>query len=236
MLKDLESVDKRRERSSKNAKAAGKPGELAKAELAALDKVKAGLDGGTPVRMQTLSEEDRALLGDLFLLTDKKVLYIANIDESQVGKPDDPGVKAVEELAKAEGAPAVAICAKVECEIAELPAAERQEFLASVGLAEPGLNALVRAAYEMLGLATYFTAGEDECRAWTIKRGWKAPQAAGVIHTDFERGFIKADVMRIEDLLTMKTEAAVREKGQLRMEGREYVVQDGDVMHFRFNV
>jgi GTP-binding protein YchF len=236
MLKDLESIEKRRERTMKNAKTPGKPGELAKQELAVLDRVKAGLDAGTPVRMQKLGAEEKAVLGDLFLLTDKPVLYIANVDEAQVGAADEPRVRAVEEMAAAEGAKAVALCGKVEAELAELAAEDRREFLAGLGLEEPGLNRLVRAAYDELGLISYFTAGEDECRAWTVHVGASAPQAAGVIHTDFEKGFIKAEVMRIEDLLALGSEQAVKEKGLMRIEGKEYVVKDGDVMHFRFNV
>jgi ribosome-binding ATPase len=237
MLKDLDSVEKRRERAMKNAKAPGKPGELAKAELAALDRAKAGLEAGTPIRAQRLSDDDRALLADLFLLTSKPVLYIANVDESQLGKEaTDPSIQAVKALAEGEGAGMVEISGKVEAELAALAPGEREEYLASLGLEEPGLDRLVHAGYRLLGLLTYFTAGEDECRAWTVKKGAHAPQAAGVIHSDFEKGFIKAEVIRIEDLLELKTEAACREKGKLRIEGKEYVVQDGDVMHFRFNV
>ncbi len=237
MLKDLESVEKRRERTAKNAKGVGKPGELAKAELQALDRVKAGLEQGRPVRAQRLSEEDRAALADLFLLTGKPVIYVANVDEGQLANPGaDPRVQAVEAMAKEEGFEAVPLCGKVEAEIAELPAAERTEFLQGLGLSEPGLNRLVHAGYRELGLITFLTAGEDECRAWTVHRGARAPQAAGVIHTDFERGFIKAEVMRVDDLLRLGSEAAVKEKGLMRVEGKEYVVQDGDVMHFKFNV
>jgi ribosome-binding ATPase len=237
MLKDLESVEKRRERAQKSAKAPGKPGELGKAELAALDRVKAGLEAGTPVRAQKLGDDERAHLADLFLLTDKPVVYIANVDEGQLARAEaDPRVQAVKALAAEEGYDAVVLCGKVEAEIAELPEAERVEFLASLGLQEPGLNRLVHAGYRELGLITFLTAGEDECRAWTVKQGARAPQAAGVIHTDFERGFIKAEVMRVDDLLRLGSEAAVKEKGLMRVEGKEYVVQDGDVMHFRFNV
>jgi len=236
MLKDLESVEKRRERTVKSTKAAGKAGELARAELVLLDQLKAGLDGGRPVRLQPLTDEGRALARELALLTAKPVLYIANVDESQLGKADDPNVAGVRALADAEGAPMVVISGKVEAELVELAPAERAEFLHSLGLEEPGLNRLVRAGYDLLHLITFFTSGEDECRAWTVHRGDTAPQAAGVIHTDFEKGFIKAEVIRVEDLLELKTEAACREKGKLRIEGREYVVQDGDVMHFRFNV
>src|SRR6266540_2216857 len=221
MLKDLES--------------AGKPGELARAELVLLDQLKAVLEAGTPVRRQALSEEARALAVELALLTGKPVLYIANVDDSELA-PDDPHVAQVKELAGEEGAPMVVICGKVEAELVELAPAERAEFLASLGMKEPGLNRLVRAGYDLLHLITYFTSGGDECRAWTVHRGDTAPKAAGVIHTDFENGFIKAEVIRHEDLLELKTEAACRDKGKLRIEGKEYVVQDGDVMHFRFNV
>jgi GTP-binding protein YchF len=237
MLKDLESLERRRERTQKATKAPGKPGELAQAELASLDRVKAGLDAGTPVRAQRLSAEDRAAVADLFLLTAKPVLYVANVDESQLGREaSDPAVLAVAALAEGEVAQWVEISGKVEAELAALAPAERAEYLASLGLAEPGLDRLVHAAYRLLGLVTFFTAGETECRAWTVRRGTLAPQAAGVIHTDFERGFIKAEVIRWEELVAFGSEAAARDKGKLRIEGKEYVVQDGDVVHFRFNV
>ncbi len=237
MLKDLESVEKRRDRAQKNAKAAGKPGEAARAELAALDKVKAGLEAGKPARALALTDDERPLLKDLFLLTSKPVLYIANVDESQLGsEATDPHIAAVKALADSEGSPMVVISGKVESELAALPSGERGEYLASLGLSEPGLDRLVHASYRLLGLLTYFTAGEDECRAWTVLKGSRAPQAAGVIHTDFEKGFIKAEVIAIDDLLELRSEAACRERGKLRIEGKEYGVQDGDVMHFRFNV
>ena len=237
MLKDLESVERRRERAQKNAKAPGKPGELARQELAVLDRVRAALEQGTPVRAQELSEEERAAVADLFLLTAKPVIYVANVDEGQVAHADaDPRVAAVRALAVEEGAEVVVLCGKVEAEIAELPEAERTEFLASLGLSEPGLTRLVHAGYRELGLITFLTAGEDECRAWTVREGARAPQAAGVIHTDFERGFIKAEICRVEELLALGSEAALRDKGLLRIEGKDYVVQDGDVAHFRFNV
>ncbi|HZN91646.1 MAG TPA: redox-regulated ATPase YchF [Myxococcales bacterium] len=236
-LKDLETVEKRRERTQKNTKVPGKAGEEARAELALLDRVKAGLDQGLRVKAQGLSGEDHDRLRELFLLTDKPVLYVANINEGQLGKEDqDLRVKAVRELAAREGAEVVVLAAGIEAEIQQLPPEERKGFLQSVGLDEPGLHKVVRAGYRLLGLQTYFTVGEEECRAWTIKKGWKAPQAAGVIHTDFERGFIKAEVVDWKDLLRLGSEAAVREKGLLRVEGKEYVVQDGDCMHFRFNV
>jgi len=236
MLKDLEQIDRRREKKQKDAKAPGKPGELAKAEIAVLDEVKAGLEKGVPVRMQKLSTDWLALLSDLFLLTGKPVLYIANVDEGQLGKSGDPTVAKVKELAAEEGARCVVISGKVEAELTELPEAERLDFLHSLGIEEPGLHRLVRAGYDLLGLSTFFTVGEEECRAWIIHQGMTAPQAAGTIHTDFERGFIKADVQRWDDLVVLGSEAAVKVKGLLRVEGKEYRVQDGDVMHFRFNV
>jgi len=236
MLKDLEQVERRRERKQKDAKAPGKPGELARAELAALDRVKEGLEKGTPVRAQGLSGAERAAVADLFLLTAKPVLYIANVDERQLADPADSTVARVRALAEEDGAPCVVISGKVESELAELPAGDRAEFLRSLGLVEPGLDRLVHAGYRLLGLITFFTVGEDECRAWTVRAGALAPQAAGVIHTDFERGFIKAEVSRWGDLVAARSEAALREKGMLRIEGKEYVVEDGDVMHFRFNV
>jgi GTP-binding protein YchF len=237
MLKDLESVERRRERTQKNTKIPGKQGELARAELASLDRVKAGLEAGTPVRAQALAPEDRTAVAELFLLTGKPVLYVANVDESQLGKEStDEHILAVKALAGSEGAGWVEISGKVEAELAALAPAERDEYLRSLGLAEPGLDRLVHAGYRLLGLITYFTGGPEEVRAWTVKRGTLAPQAAGVIHTDFEKGFIKAEVVRYDDLVALGSEAACRERGKLRVEGKEYVVQDGDVMHFRFNV
>jgi hypothetical protein len=236
-LKDLETVEKRRERAQRNAKMGGKAGDEAKAELALLDKIKAGLDNAVTIRGQKLTAEEEAAIHELFLLTDKPVLYVANIAENQIGKEDESAhVRAVKEMAAREGAEVVVLAAAMEAEIQQLPEEERPGFLESAGLKEPGLHKVVRAGYKLLGLQTYFTVGEQECRAWTIHKGFKAPQAAGVIHTDFERGFIKAEVMRWEDLIKLGSESAVKEKGLLRVEGKEYVVQDGDCMHFRFNV
>jgi hypothetical protein len=236
-LKDMETVEKRRERSLKNTKVGGKVGDEAKAEVALLDRIKASLDAGITVRAQKLTAEERAVIRELFLLTDKPVLYVANISEKQIGKEDsDPLVKRVKEMAAKEGAGVVVLAAAMESEIQQLPEEERPGFLESAGLSEPGLHKVVREGYKLLGLQTYFTVGEQECRAWTIHKGDKAPQAAGVIHSDFERGFIKAEVMRWEDLIKLGSESAVKEKGLLRVEGKEYVVQDGDCMHFRFNV
>ena len=236
-LKDLEGLEKKWERKAKDAKAPGKPGEEAKADLAVYRKLKDALEAGKPARSVTLNDEERPRARELFLLTGKPVLYVANIDESQLASLDaDPLVARVRQIAESEGARWVAICSKVEAEIQQLPESERAEFLATVGLTEPGLNKLVREGFTLLGLQSYFTAGEDECRAWVVKKGARAPQAAGVIHTDFERGFIKAEVIRWDELLRHGSEAAAKGKGAMRVEGKEYVVQDGDVMHFLFNV
>jgi GTP-binding protein YchF len=236
-LKDLEGLEKKRERKAKDAKAPGKAGEEAKADLAVYDKLRAALEAGKPARSVPLSEEEKPRARELFLLTGKPVLYVANVDESQLGNLEkEPLVAQVKALAQGEGSRWVAICSKVEAEIQQLPASERGDYLATVGLEEPGLNKLVREGFTLLGLQSYFTTGEDECRAWVVKKGARAPQAAGVIHTDFERGFIKAEVIRWDELLRFGSEAAAKAKGAMRVEGKEYVVQDGDVMHFMFNV
>ena len=186
------------------------------------------------MRALTLAEEERRELRELQLLTAKPVMYVANVAEN--GFRDNPLLAAVEERARAEGAVTVAVCAAIEAEIAQLDEAERSEFLAELGLAEPGLNRVIRAAYTLLGLQTFFTAGPKEVRAWTVRVGATAPQAAGVIHTDFERGFIRAEVIAFADYVAGRGEPGAKEAGKLRLEGKEYVVQEGDVMHFRFNV
>jgi GTP-binding protein YchF len=236
-LKDMETLEKRKERTQKASKAAGKEGELARQELAVLEKVLVALNALVPVRAQKLTQEERHVLRELFLLTAKPVLFVANVSEGALQTPEaDAGYAEVEAMAKEESAEVVFVSAELEAQIQQLPEAERPEFLKEVGLKEPSLHKVIRAGYRLLSLRTYFTVGPKECRAWTIQAGWTAPQAAGVIHTDFERGFIRAEVMHWEDLLKLGSEAAVREKGLLRLEGKEYVVQDGDVMHFRFNV
>jgi len=202
-----------------------------------LEKVKEALYNDKPARSIELSDDELTLIKELHLLTLKPVLYAANVSEDDVANPEDNEyVKIVREFAASEGAEVVPISAKVESEIAELEGEDKEMFLEELGLEESGLNRLIRAAYKLLGLYTYFTAGVQEVRAWTIRKGMKAPQAAGVIHTDFERGFIRAEVVSFEDLAAAGSMATVRERGQLRLEGKEYVVQDGDVMHFRFNV
>ena len=234
-LKDLETIDKRIERAKKGMK-----GATAKEEKVVLDlceRIKSGLDAGTPVRAMSFTEDEKAIVKELHLLTSKKVFYVANVSEKQLATADtDPLVGKLREVAKKENAPVVVICAAAEAEIATLDKSEQPAFLESLGLDEPGLHKVVRTGYELLGLITYLTAGKPECRAWTILRGTKAPQAAGVIHTDFERGFIKAEVIWWEDLIALKSEAACRSAGKLGVEGKEYVMRDGDVVHFKFNV
>jgi len=234
ILADIETVEKRLERTRKNMKSGDKKYAM-EAEL--LERLKETLYANKPARSLEVNDEERLVLRELHLLTSKPVLYAANVSEEEAADPDrNPNVQKVRERAAQEGAEVVAISAKVEAEIAELDGEDKALFLAELGLAESGLNRLIRAAYKLLGLTTYFTAGEQEVRAWTIRRGTKAPQAAGVIHSDFERGFIRAEVVSYEDLVAAGSMAAAREKGLLRLEGKDYVVQDGDVMHFRFNV
>jgi GTP-binding protein YchF len=230
-LADLATVDKAVDRAAKAAKSGDKE---AIRRRALFERVKAQLDAVKPVRALTLSEEERRDLKELQLLTAKPVMYVANVTEH--GFRDNPLLAAVEKRAAAEGAVVVAVCASIEAEIAQLEEGERAEFLAELGLDEPGLNRVIRAGYRLLGLQTFFTAGPKEVRAWTVRTGSTAPQAAGVIHTDFERGFIRAEVIAFADYLAAKGEAGAREAGKLRLEGKEYVVQEGDVMHFRFNV
>jgi GTP-binding protein YchF len=238
-LKDLEAVDKRIERAKK-AQKAGQGTPAAKAEQVVLElceRLRVGLDAGKPARAQGLDEEQKALIKDAGLLTLKKVFYVANVAEKQLASAaSDKYVAALRAHAETEGAPVVVICAAAEAEIAGLDAADRPAFLESLGLKEPGLHAVAHTAYKILDLITFLTAGPDECRAWTVKRGAKAPQAAGVIHTDFERGFIKAEVIWWEDLIKYGSEGACRTNAKLQLEGKEYVVRDGDVIHFKFNV
>ena len=230
-LADMTTVEKAQLRNTKLArsgdKEAAKFGEL-------LDQVTAHLDQGKPVRMMKLDAAQKVLLKPLCLLTIKPAMYVANVAEN--GFKDNPLLARLEELAAREGAPVVAICAELESQIADLTDAEKMEFLADIGLEEPGLNRLIRAAYKLLGLQTYFTAGVKEVRAWTIHVGDTAPQAAGVIHNDFEHGFIRAEVISYDDFIGCKGEQGAKEKGKMRLEGKDYVVCDGDVMHFRFNV
>ena len=230
-LADLETVEKALDRAARAAKVGDKK---AQARKDLLDRVQAQLDQGKAVRGLVLTEDDRAELYDLHLLTIKPTLYVANVNED--GFDHNPHLDAVRAHAQAEGSEVVPVCAALEAEIAQLDEASRKEFLADLGLDEPGLNRVVRAGYRLLDLQTYFTAGPKECRAWTIPIGAKAPQAAAVIHTDFERGFIRAEVIAYDDFVACNGEQGAKEAGKLRSEGKEYVVQDGDVVHFRFNV
>lgn len=234
MLADLESVSKRYPTVEKSAqrdpKTFGKQAEV-------LKKVKAALEAGTPVRALNLDEDEQAAIYDLHLMTIKKVLYVGNVAEDFVANPDEsPFYKKLKEYAEREKSGIVSICGKIEAELVELEGEDKKEMLESLGLKEDGLSRLIREAYKLLGLRTYFTAGEQEVRAWTFHEGWKAPACAGVIHTDFEKGFIKAEVFHYEDLVKFGSEAEIKAKGLFRLEGKEYVVRDGDIMHFRFNV
>jgi hypothetical protein len=231
-LADLAAVEKQLAKYSKVAKAGGD--KEAQRLVAVLDKVQAALDQGRPARSVDLYPEEQDVLRPLFLLTMKPTMYVCNVDEN--GFENNPLLARVRELAAKEGAPVVAICAALESQIVDMSDEDKQVFLADMGLEEPGLNRLIRAAYELLGLQTYFTAGPKEVRAWTIHRGDTAPEAAGVIHTDFEKGFIRAEVISYADYVALKGEQGAKEAGKMRLEGKDYVVQDGDVVHFRFNV
>ena len=231
-LSDLDSLEKKLLRSEKLARSGDKK---AKEEVALYERIKALLEQGKKVRDCAENEDERIWLRDLHLLTAKPVLYVANVAEDDLeGK--HPFVAQVREIAATEGAGVVVICGKIEAEISELDGDEKQAFLEEMGLQESGLDRLIRAGYDLLGLITYFTAGVKEVRAWTITKGTKAPQAAGVIHTDFEKGFIRAEVIGFDDYIACNGESGAKEKGLMRLEGKEYVVKDGDVMHFRFNV
>jgi ribosome-binding ATPase len=230
-LADLDSVERAHQKALKAAKAADKDAVKLR-DL--LERVRVQLNQAKAVRLLKLDANDHALLRDLHLLTDKPVMYVANVDEG--GFTNNPRLDRVREIAAAEGAIVVPICAAIEAEIAQLEEADRAEFLAELKLDEPGLNRVIRGGYSLLGLQTYFTAGVKEVRAWTVHAGATAPQAAGVIHTDFERGFIRAEVIAYDDFMRFKGEAGAKEAGKLRLEGKEYIVKEGDVMHFRFNV
>ena len=232
-LKDLDSIEKKISRVERTAKS----GDIkAKKELNALQLYKETLLSGKNARAVTADEEDKRAVADLQLLTAKPVVYVANVDEASVHS-GNKHVEALRGLVETEGATVVVISAAIEAQIAELDnESDREVFLEEYGLNESGLNKLIKASYRLLDLITYFTAGEKEVRAWTIKKGWKAPQAAGVIHTDFEKGFIRAEVIKLPDYQKYKTEQACKEAGKVAVEGKEYVVEDGDIMHFRFNV
>jgi ribosome-binding ATPase len=230
-LADLESVEKALQRAERSAKTGDKD---AKARVEILGRIRAGLDSGKPARALGLSDDDRLAVRDLFLLTLKPVMYVANVLEN--GFENNPHLDAVRDRAVGEGAQVVPVSAAIEEELSQLDDADRDTFLADLGLTEPGLNRVIRAAYALLGLQTYFTAGVKEVRAWTVRAGSTAPQAAGVIHTDFEKGFIRAETIAYDDYIKYRGESGARDAGRLRLEGKEYRVQEGDVLHFRFNV
>jgi GTP-binding protein YchF len=231
MLADLESLERRINATEKKAKGGDKE---SKEQLALMTKAVVLLREGKPAREADLTPEEREPYRQLGLMTEKPVLYVANVEESAAATGNGYS-KQVEEKAKREGAGCVVISARIEEEVAQLDAAERADFLTSLGLEEPGLNRLIRAGYALLGLITFFTAGPKEARAWTITKGARAPQAAGVIHTDFEKGFIRAETIAYDDYVALGGEAGARDAGRMRLEGKEYIVADGDVMHFRFN-
>lgn len=230
-LADLDTVTRALDKATKAAKAGDKVQVKLRDLLA---RVQAHLDAGNPVRSMDLDKDERADIRGLFLLTNKPTMYIANVAED--GFENNPHLDVVRELAEAEGAEVVAICAAIESELVDMDDADKVEFLAEMGLEEPGLNRVIRAGYKLLGLQTFFTAGEKEVRAWTVRQGALAPQAAGVIHTDFERGFIRAELASYDDYVSCGGEQGAKESGKLRLEGKEYVMHDGDVVHFRFNV
>ena len=233
LLKDLETVEKRLDKQKKAAKGGEKDALRA---VACVEKVKKHIESGALVRTLELEGEEKELLDDMMLLTAKPVVYVCNVDEASV-EHGNAHTKAFAEAIADEHAEIILVCAGIEAEVADLDTKEdRMEYLEAIGLDEPGVNKLIRSCYKLLNLITYFTAGEKEVRAWTITRGTKAPQAAGVIHSDFEKGFIRAEVIRYDDFVTYGSESAVKDAGKMGVEGKEYIVGDGDVMHFRFNV
>lgn len=231
MLADLESLEKRRVNLEKKAKGQDKE---AKALIVLVDRALEHLHEGRPARHAEVSEDEAKAWAGLQLLTSKPVLFVANVDEASAASGNDYS-RHVESQAKKEGAAAVAISAKIESELAQLSDEEQAEYLETIGLEEPGLNRLISAGFQLLGLQTYFTAGPKEARAWTVRRGATAPQAAGVIHTDFEKGFIRAETIAYDDYIALNGEQGAKEAGKMRLEGKDYIVKDGDVMHFRFN-
>lgn len=233
-LADLATLERRRDKAQKALKSGDK---VARAELEVLDKIHPALADGRSARTVSLNEDERSILRTFFLLTTKPTIYAANVDEQTLANPDqNRGVHAVQEIARKESAECVVICAQLEAELVALPPAERLDYLKSVGVSSSGVDLLIKSAYHLLGLMSFLTAGEKEVRAWTIPQGTRAQQAAGVIHSDIERGFIRAEVISYADLIRCGSYAAAREQGLLRLEGKEYVMREGDVVHFRFNV
>jgi GTP-binding protein YchF len=234
-LADLATVERRRERAQKALKSGDK---VARAEIEVLDKIQPALEEGKPARTVALRDDERTLARGFFLLTTKPTIYAANVDEATLSENplENVHVRVVKEIAESEAAEFIIICAQLEAELVELPPDERKDYLEALGVRGSGVDNLIKSAYRLLGLMSFLTAGEKEVRAWTIQQGTRAPQAAGTIHTDIERGFIRAEVINYEALLSVGSYAAAREQGLLRLEGKEYVMQEGDVVHFRFNV
>lgn len=233
VLADLESVEKRLPRIEKMARQKDKTAEM---EMRILTRIKEALENGDPVRSLDFNEEDQRYVNQAQLLTSKKMLYIANVGEDEIGDEDNDKIKAIREYAAKEDSEVIVISAKIEEEIATLDDEDREMFLEDLGIEEPGLDVLIRTTYDLLGLSTYFTAGVQEVRAWTFRQGMTAPQCAGIIHTDFERGFIRAEVTSYDDYVEHGGEQGAKEAGKQRLEGKEYIMQDGDIVHFRFNV
>ena len=233
-IADLEVIQGRLERIGKKARTTKDKNDLL--ELETLEKCKKALEENKPIRQLDLSEEQKKIIKTYSFLTAKPIIYLANIMESELANPDNEYVKLVKEYASKENARVVSLCAKVEEDISEMEEADRQEMLEALGVNESGLNKLITATYDVLGLATYFTVGKDEVRAWTFRKGMNAKECAGIIHTDFEKGFIRAEVISYEDLIKYGSELKVKEAGKARLEGKDYLMQDGDICHFRFNV
>jgi ribosome-binding ATPase len=233
-LADLSSVERRRERAQKTARGGDK---TARAEIELLDKIQPALEEGNAARTVSLTDDERALARSFFLLTMKPTIYAANVDEATLADAvENPHVRTVREIAASESAECIIICAQLEAELVELPPDERKDYLEALGVKGSGVDRMIKSAYHLLGLMSFLTAGEKEVRAWTIQQGTRAPQAAGTIHTDIERGFIRAEVVSYEQLMKAGSYAAAREQGLLRLEGKDYIMQEGDVVHFRFNV
>jgi hypothetical protein len=235
ILADLEVLERRIEKGVKAVRGGIKD---AKFELEVMERIKAHLESNKPVRTMEFTDEENAIVKGLFLITSKPILYVANISEDDLvsGNSENDFVKTVKEYAKEENSEVITICAKIEEELSSLEDDERDELLSEYGLTEPGLNKLIRSSYSLLGLMSFLTAGKDEVRAWTIKKGTKAPKAAGKIHTDIERGFIRAEIISYDKLIECGSESAAKEKGFYRLEGKDYIMQDGDIVNFRFNV
>ena len=233
-IADLDVINQRLERVSKKARTTKNKDDLL--ELEVLERCKKGLEENTPIRQLNLNQEEKKVIKSYSFLTEKPIIYLANIKESELGNEDNKYVKIVKEYASKEHAKVVSLCAKVEEELSELSSEDKKEMLEGLGLDGRGLDKLIKATYDILGLATYFTVGKDEVRAWTFKKGMNAKQCAGIIHTDFEKGFIRAEVISYENLIECGSELKVKEAGKARLEGKDYLMQDGDICHFRFNV